>query len=67
VARRLSKYAFRTPDVRSLDNLALSRGEGSRLAAAGTCTWPATEALHALRESGALSDWGRLIFLFPGW
>jgi hypothetical protein len=31
------------------------------------CTWPATEALHALRESGALSDWGRLIFLFPGW
>jgi hypothetical protein len=29
--------------------------------------WPATEALHTLRESGALSDWGRLIFLFPGW
>jgi hypothetical protein len=31
------------------------------------CTWLAAEALQALRESGALSDWGRLIFLFPGW
>jgi len=31
------------------------------------CTWSATDVLHALRESGALSDWGRLIFLFPGW
>jgi hypothetical protein len=31
------------------------------------CTWLAAEALQVLRESGALSDWGRLIFLFPGW
>jgi hypothetical protein len=31
------------------------------------CTWQAAEALQVLRESGALSDWGRLIFLFPGW
>ena len=31
------------------------------------CTWLAAEALQVLRESDALSDWGRLIFLFPGW
>jgi hypothetical protein len=31
------------------------------------CTWQAREALQVLRENGALSDWGRLIFLFPGW
>jgi hypothetical protein len=31
------------------------------------CTWLADNALEVLRESGALSDWGRLIFLFPGW
>jgi hypothetical protein len=31
------------------------------------CNWQATEALQVLRESGALPDWGRLIFLFPGW
>jgi hypothetical protein len=31
------------------------------------CTWNAAEALQVLREDGALSDWGRLIFLFPGW
>jgi hypothetical protein len=31
------------------------------------CTWPATEALRTLRESDALSDWGLLLFLFPGW
>jgi hypothetical protein len=31
------------------------------------CTWRATEALHVLRVNRALSDWGRLIFLFPGW
>jgi hypothetical protein len=30
------------------------------------CTWPATEALRMLRASDALTDWGRLIFLFPG-
>jgi hypothetical protein len=31
------------------------------------CTWKAAEALQVLCESGALPDWGRLIFLFPGW
>jgi hypothetical protein len=31
------------------------------------CTWRATEALHVLRVNRALSDWGHLIFLFPGW
>jgi hypothetical protein len=31
------------------------------------CTWQATQALRVLREDFALSDWGRLIFLFPGW
>jgi hypothetical protein len=31
------------------------------------CTWQATQALRVLREHCALSDWGRLIFLFPGW
>ena len=45
MARQLSKHAFRTADVRSLDNLALSRGEGSRLAAAGT--------LHLASDRGA--------------
>jgi hypothetical protein len=31
------------------------------------CIWQATEALGVLRADRALSDWGRLIFLFPGW
>jgi hypothetical protein len=31
------------------------------------CNWQAVEALRTLRESGTLPDWGRLIFLFPGW
>jgi hypothetical protein len=31
------------------------------------CTWQAADALRVLGESGALPDWGRLIFLFPGW
>jgi hypothetical protein len=31
------------------------------------CTWRATLALRVLRNHRALSDWGRLIFLFPGW
>ena len=31
------------------------------------CTWQATEALGVLRADRALSDWGRLMFLFPGW
>jgi hypothetical protein len=45
VARRLSKHAFRTADVRSLNNLALPRREGSHLAAAGT--------LHLACDRGA--------------
>jgi hypothetical protein len=31
------------------------------------CTWPTTEALRTLHENAALSDWGLLLFLFPGW
>jgi hypothetical protein len=31
------------------------------------CTWLANDALQVLRQNGALPDWGRLIFLFPGW
>lgn len=31
------------------------------------CTWQAVDALRVLRENDALPDWGRLMFLFPGW
>jgi hypothetical protein len=31
------------------------------------CTWHAVDALHEMRCSGVLADWGRLIALYPGW
>ena len=43
-------------------------GKGSRVATPSTLHLEGCRgALQVLRESGALSDWGRLIFLFPGW
>ena len=31
------------------------------------CTWGAAEALHYLRDAGALSHWQRLVTSCPGW
>jgi hypothetical protein len=31
------------------------------------CTWHAAHAIGILRSSNALSEWGRLVTLYPGW